>query len=114
MKLLIVVLTFFVGFTAAANEPQKHYGYFKFSKGQIGEACPDLQEGQKLTYSIKSNKPIKFNFHYHQEDEVTYPVEDHETTEIKKTFTAPIDQTYCLMWTGLEDDSAVEMEYFIH
>ncbi|MBD3652722.1 hypothetical protein [Kangiella sp.] len=113
MKLLIIVLTFFVGFTAAANEPQKHYGYFKFSKGQIGEACPDLKEGQTLTYSIKSNKLVKFNFHYHQDDEVIYPVENHETKEIKKTFTAPIDQTYCLMWTGLEDDSAVEMEYFI-
>lgn len=46
MKLLIIILTFFVGFTALANESQKHYGYFKFSKGQIGEACPELKEGQ--------------------------------------------------------------------
>ena len=114
MKLLIIIMTFFAGLTAVANESQKHYGYFKFSKGQIGEACPELKKGQKLTYSVKSNKPIMFNFHYHQESEVTYPVEEHETKAITETFIAPIDQTYCLMWTGLENDSAVEMEYYIH
>ncbi|MCW8857989.1 MAG: hypothetical protein OQJ95_11545, partial [Kangiella sp.] len=87
---------------------------FKVGKGQIGEACPELKKGQQLTYIIKSNKPVRFNFHYHQGGEVTYPVEDHKTQFIEKTFVAEIDETYCLMWTGLEDDSTVQMEYFIH
>ncbi|ACV27238.1 hypothetical protein [Kangiella koreensis] len=98
----------------ATNEPQKHFGYFQVGKAQIGEACPELKVGQQLTYKVKSNKPIQFNFHFHQGEEVTYPVEEHETQLIEKTFIVEIDETYCLMWTGLEDNSTVEMEYFIH
>lgn len=111
----LIILCNLIGTPASATgEPQKHFGYFKVGKGQIGEACPELKKGQQLTYKVKSNKPVRFNFHYHQGDEVTYPVEGHDTKLIEKTFIAEIDETYCLMWKGLEDNSTVEMEYFIH
>lgn len=114
MKALTLFLLASFSTALTAEEPQKHFGYFKVSKGQIGEACPELKKGQKLTYSVNSNKPIKFNFHYHKGEEVTYPVEDHDTQKIEKTFTADMDETYCLMWTGIENYTTVEMEYFIH
>ncbi|HEY9030742.1 MAG TPA: hypothetical protein VIM93_05225 [Kangiella sp.] len=112
LNILLLISMFGMSYTMA-EEPQKHFGYFKVSKDQIGEACPELKKGQQLTYKVKSNKPVQFNFHFHQGDEVTYPVEDHETQLIEKTFVAEIDETYCLMWTGLEDNSTIQMEYFI-
>lgn len=113
MKLLIAMIAFVAVSTADAEGPQKHFGYFKVSKTQIGEVCPELKKGQTLTYRVKSSKPIKFNFHYHKGEEVDYPVEDHETQHIEKTFIAQIDETYCLMWTGLKDYTKIELEYFI-
>lgn len=110
---IALICTLLGASSSIAEEPQKHFGYFKVGKGQIGEACPELKKGQQLTYTIKSNKPVTFNFHYHKGEEVVYPVADHETQLIEKTFTAEIDETYCLMWTGLADNSTVEMEYFI-
>jgi len=109
----LALLCVLYSISVAAQEPQKHFGYFKVAKGQIGELCPQLKAGQRLTYTVKSNKPIKFNFHYHKGEEVNYPIEDHETQLIAKTFTPRMDETYCLMWTGLKDYTTVEVEYFI-
>lgn len=114
LTLTILLISSLLGISCTiAEEPQKHFGYFKVGKDQIGEACPELKKGQQLTYIVKSNKPVKFNFHYHKGEEIVYPVADHETQLIEKTFTADMDETYCLMWTGLEDNSTVEIEYFI-
>ena len=112
MKALTFLLVLFSA-TLNAEEPQKQFVYFNISKGQIGEACPQLKKGQQLTYKVKSSKPVKFNFHYHQGEEVSYPVADHETQLIEKIFIAEMDEVYCLMWTGLKDNTTVEMEYFV-
>lgn len=114
LTLTVALFTTLFGISSVvAEEPQKHFGYFKVDKEQIGESCPQLKKGQQLTYTMKSNKPVKFNFHYHKGDEVTYPVKDHETQMVEKTFIAEMDETYCLMWTGLQNYTTVELEYYI-
>ena len=98
--------------TANAKNSQKHFILVNSDKGNIGEVCPELKTGQILHFEFEASKDVEFNLHYHEGEKVTYPIEVQKTQSIKQAFKAPIDQTYCLMWKGLEDKSNIKVTYF--
>ena len=65
---------------------------------QSHEECLTLAADQSLLYSFKSSQPLDFNIHYHQGDAVTYPVQQKAVSRSFNGFSAPLEQTYCLMW----------------
>lgn len=71
------------------------------ASNKIKEACFNLKQNEQIKYSFKASDPIKFNIHYHIDNEVFYPVADQLTPGFKTTtFAAPSTQHYCLMWSN--------------
>ncbi|MBT5186189.1 MAG: hypothetical protein HOH19_09430 [Kordiimonadaceae bacterium] len=71
--------------------------------GKVHEVCMDLEFGRRLTYAFISSREMNFNIHYHEGEEVAYPIADHLTKEKNEIFTAQSNQGYCMMWTNPND-----------
>lgn len=93
--------------------PNKHQGSFVVNTGEVAEICPSLQTKQSLSIEIESSEQAAFNLHYHQGDEVSYPIKAITTSKLAQTIVADHDGVYCLMWTGLKDQSKVKYSYWI-
>ena len=66
--------------------------------GGIYEVCMWLSPGDRLYYEFTSNTNLHFNIHYHEGNEVQYPVQI-ELTSLEKAIFAPESRKhYCLMW----------------
>jgi hypothetical protein len=68
--------------------------------GDMHEECVRLEAGQKRGYSWKSDAPVDFNIHYHEEGKVSYPVKRAAMRGDGGTFIAKIGQDYCWMWSA--------------
>lgn len=64
------------------------------------EVCGALDEGDEVAWALRSAAPLDFNIHYHADDEVVYPAEESDATELQSTLLVPLDQTYCWMLTN--------------
>ncbi len=94
-------------------EANIHHGIIKSGKDQIAEICPELKTGQTLNFQLDASLPILFNLHYHQGKKVAYPIPEKNLTKINQQFTAPVDNTYCLMWKTHLDKTKVKYQYSI-
>jgi len=65
------------------------------------EDCIELTSAELLHYSFKATRPVNFNVHYHEEDNVTFSVSKDNTISEEGTFTPEKKQFYCLMWTNV-------------
>lgn len=96
------------------NLTNKHWFITKAYQNDIGETCLEMDAGQSLMFEFESNHEVEFNLHYHKGKKVSYPIKSHKTSAIKQTFKAPMKQTYCLMWKGLNDEpSKIKVKYKI-
>jgi hypothetical protein len=102
MNLFKIIVVFFLSFTLAANAADKRDRAL-VNPGEVHELCVPLSFGQKLEYGFVSRRAMNFNIHYHEGDDVVYPVEEHLTRTKNEIFTAMADQTHCLMWTNPND-----------
>ena len=68
--------------------------------GKVHEECMRLAKGEKRRYEWKSSTPLDFNIHYHDGNEVFYPVKRDGVGKGKGTFKAKVAQDYCWMWTA--------------
>lgn len=75
---------------------------------KVHEVCMNLLDGQKMSYSFKSAKSMKFNIHFHEGDNVSFPVEEHLTDGATDVFTSPGERGYCMMWTN-QNAEAIEL-----
>ena len=76
------------------------------------ELCLALAQDQPLHYKFNASRKLDFNIHYHADDEVFYPVTEHQIKDVTATFAAPSEQEYCLMWTNQgETDVLLSLEY---
>ncbi|HET9576371.1 MAG TPA: hypothetical protein VFP44_01000 [Usitatibacter sp.] len=75
---------------------------------KVAEHCEKLPAGEKRRYSWKSSGPVDFNVHYHQADEVFYPVKRDGMRGDGGTFTAKTEQEYCWMWTARKATARVQ------
>ncbi|RDX36431.1 hypothetical protein DZA50_05040 [Kangiella sp. HD9-110m-PIT-SAG07] len=115
-KLVLSSLVLFGGSMSAMADSQtnKHYILVTTHQNDIGEICPEMDEGQTLDFEFESNHEIEFNLHYHEGEIVKYPIEPQKLSSLNKVFKAPIKQTYCLMWKGLkEEPSKIKVNYQI-
>ena len=78
--------------------------------GKVHESCMELTAGTSVEYTFKSNTTLSYNVHFHHDDEVVFPVEEHETDGESNIFTAEINHVYCLMWTN-QSDAPVSIQY---
>lgn len=68
--------------------------------GKFTELCGRLSKGQKVAWSFKSNEPLNFNIHYHEGENVTYPVKQTGSTAAEGTLDVSQSQQYCWMWSN--------------
>lgn len=69
------------------------------------EECLELFPAHAMEYSFRTSKPVKFNIHYHGEEEIYYPVSEEGVSEWKGEFDVGKQKYYteeqeffCLMW----------------
>lgn len=53
-----------------------------------------------LRYAFTGAGRLSFDIHYHAGNEIHFPVPEHLTSATKESFTPPLQQDYCLMWTN--------------
>ena len=66
----------------------------------IHEDCMELLSGQILEYSFEASKPVNFNVHYHEDQDVVYGITKDGVSGDKGTVHCEKKQYYCLMWTN--------------
>lgn len=59
-----------------------------------------LSQGDKLHYVFTSSADLRFNIHYHEGEEVLYPVPVKLTSSENAVFAAESRKHYCLMWNN--------------
>lgn len=72
--------------------------------GGVAEVCGELQAGERVRWAFEAGAELDFNIHYHEGDEVTYPVKSPQVRSLADTLTAAVDQTYCWMWANSSAD----------
>ncbi|NIR15790.1 MAG: hypothetical protein GWN86_18410 [Desulfobacterales bacterium] len=66
----------------------------------VHEDCMKVMPGQKIVYAFEVSMPVHFNLHYHVDSEMEYPIIEKAVSKGENTYTAEIEQYYCLMWTN--------------
>jgi len=72
--------------------------------GSFHEECLTLHTNQTLEYSFETEKPVRFNIHYHEGTEVIYPISKDNISVLNGTFNPKTTQHYCLMWSNQLSD----------
>ena len=75
--------------------------------GGFTEVCGELAADERVSWAFEADAELDFNLHYHEGDAVTYPVKSPHARSLADKFTAPLDQTYCWMWTNRLDTPAM-------
>lgn len=68
--------------------------------GKFVELCEKLPAGAKVSWSFKADAALNFNLHFHEGNEVRYPVKQDQVTQAQGVFDAPGAQDYCWMWVN--------------
>jgi hypothetical protein len=68
--------------------------------GKFVELCEKLPAGAKIYWSFRAEGALDFNVHFHEGNEVRYPVKQDQVTEAEGVFNAPGPQDYCWMWVN--------------
>ncbi len=77
---------------------------------KIHEECVELQRGDVLFYSFKASGPLAFNIHFHEEENISYPVSRKNISSYEGKYSPAKEQIYCLMWTN-EQKTTVQLTY---
>lgn len=94
LRLTLLSLGILASATAFAGEKS-----VTIPAGKIQEECFQLTEGSRLRYAFDASDTLQFNLHYHQNEDVHYPVPiSPEKALTEQEFIAPLAQTFCLMW----------------
>jgi hypothetical protein len=97
----ILLVTSVIGVYTHASSPIAKTETLILSPNKVKEACFDLHKNQQIQFSFKASDPVKFNIHYHNNQDVIYPIGEQLTPEFKPTlFTSNSSQHYCLMWAN--------------
>ncbi len=73
------------------------------------EVCGKLKMGDGVAWQFKGSAPTDFNIHYHVGKDVTYPEKRQDIASADGTFSAPVDQDYCWMWSN-RSPNAVDID----
>jgi hypothetical protein len=96
---------------ALAQAPQPAAPFeLTLAAGKMHEVCAHLAKGEKRRYHWKASGPVDFNIHYHEGNEVFYPVKRELMRGDGGTFVAKVEQDYCWMWTARQGAATVSGE----
>ncbi len=105
----------FLVLVASANATTALFGPFQLQVPAHGaqEHCFALQAGEAIRYRYRASAKLDFNIHYHRGKDVLYPVRERGSRRAEGEYTAPHDDTFCLMWehagdVGARIDGSVE------
>ncbi|MBT8137359.1 MAG: hypothetical protein KJO54_10140 [Gammaproteobacteria bacterium] len=89
-----------------AGDPDPPQTRFELAAGpgEVTELCFESAAGDVVIYRFEASRPLGFNLHYHVDEEMFFPVPEHETAAEKGQYIVPADQDYCLMWTNSSTD----------
>ena len=76
--------------------------------GKVHEACMKLESGERRRYEWKSSAQVDFNIHFHQGNDVQYPVKKDAARSWRAGFIAKTTEEYCWMWTALAKPAKIE------
>lgn len=68
--------------------------------GGFAEVCGALSSQERIHWTFEASAALDFNIHYHAGDEVVYPAAFPNTVAKAGVLVAPLDQSYCWMWTS--------------
>lgn len=68
--------------------------------GRFLDVCAKLPSGMAIRWQFEAGRPMDFNIHFHEGKEVRYPARLSAVAKAKDTFTTPVEQDYCWMWTN--------------
>ncbi|MEO6280177.1 hypothetical protein [Roseateles sp.] len=80
--------------------------------GKFVEICSKLSKGQVLPWSFKSDQPMQFNIHYHEDKKVEFPAKLQSATSAEAHLDVPADQHYCWMWAN-KGSSEVRLSFSV-
>lgn len=83
---------------AAADRRFEHSA--SVAPGKFVELCGKLAKGQAVAWSFNSAQPMDFNIHYHQGEQVVFPVKHNGVAALDGQLAVPLDQDYCWMWSN--------------
>ena len=86
--------------TSPATPDETHTFSVSIAPGEIHEECVKLAKLETRRYEWSSDSAIDFNIHYHEGNEVFYPVKHAGVRQAKGTFRAKRRQDFCWMWTA--------------
>jgi hypothetical protein len=100
-----------IGFAAAlsalvaqAADPSTTTLAMQAQKDYFSEKCFTLEQGQQISYELKTRYSIEFNLHHHPDDgETVFPDRLVVKSQHSKTVVAEFAGTYCFMATNLRD-----------
>jgi len=67
---------------------------------EFREFCLDLAAQDEIRYDFRSDQPVEFNIHYHEDMKIQFPVQLSGIAVHADKFVADGDRLYCLMWTN--------------
>jgi hypothetical protein len=82
------------------NEQGRFEHSTSVAPGKSIEICSKLTKGQMLPWSFKSDQPMQFNIHYHEDKKVEFPAKLQSATSADARLEVPVDQHYCWMWAN--------------
>ena len=100
LRFLISLVVTIIPFSLHADHHVIDTESVRIPAGEIHESCMELTAGTSVEYTFESNTTLSYNVHFHDNGEVIFPVEEHETDGESNTFTAELNHVYCLMWTN--------------
>lgn len=109
-RFLLATALLLVGSFARASVVEivwDHEGNFEhraeLEAGGFAEVCGALSLDERVRWAFDASAALDFNIHYHEGAEVVYPAEFPSTVERTDVLVAPVEQTYCWMWTNRLD-----------
>ena len=75
----------------------------ELAAGGFAEVCGPLSGQERVQWAFDASAALDFNIHYHEGEQGVYPATFPDAVEKTVELTAPIDQTYCWMWTSRLD-----------
>ena len=68
--------------------------------GKFLELCGGLTKGQAIDWSFDADRPLDFNVHFHQGNEVVFPAKQDAVKQASGTLSVAAKQDYCWMWSN--------------
>lgn len=72
----------------------------ELAPGGFAEVCGRLEPGSVVRWDFDADGPLDFNIHYHEGNQVVFPVKRAGAAKGAATLKVKLGQDYCWMWSN--------------